>query len=161
MFYIFGFFAVFAAVGMIVVRQPMMSALCLIFNMLCLAGLYALLDAHLIAALQVIVYAGAIMVLVLFVIMILNLREKKGLISKHKVAIQGIGIVLLSFLFISLAASIDTTKIPVVKAATEDFGTVSGVAKVLFTEYLLPFEIASVLLLAAIVGAVILSKSKV
>ena len=160
-FYVFGFFAVFAAVSMIVVKQPVMSALCLILNMLCLAGLFVVQDAHLIGALQVIVYAGAVMVLVLFVIMLLNLREKQGLVSRHKVALQGIGIAVLAIIFTAIASRIDLARIPVTKADSPTFGTVSGVARVLFTEYLLPFEIASVLLLAAIVGAVILSKSKV
>jgi len=161
MFYLFGFLSVFAAVAMIVSKQPVMSALCLIFNMLCLAGLFVLLDAHLIAALQVMVYAGAIMVLVLFVIMMLNLREKRGLITKHKVALQAIGIIFISYILTIAVAGINLTKVPVVKMASDEFGTVAGVARVLFTEFLLPFEIASVLLLAAIVGAVILSKSKV
>ncbi len=159
-FYVFGFIAIFAAVSMIVVKQPVMSALFLIVNMLCLAGLYALLDAHLIAALQVIVYAGAIMVLVLFVIMLLNLREKKGLITRHKVAMQGIGVVIVAFVFVLIAASMDFVSFSQAGAVSAEFGTVAGVAKTLFTDFILPFEIASVLLLVAIIGAVILSKSR-
>jgi len=159
-FYVFGFIAIFAAVSMIVVKQPVMSALFLILNMLCLAGLYALLDAHLIAALQVIVYAGAIMVLVLFVIMLLNLREKKGLITRHKVAMQGIGVVIVAFVFVLIATTMNFGSLSQAGAVSADFGTVAGVAKTLFTNFLLPFEIASVLLLVAIIGAVILSKSR-
>jgi len=159
-FYVFGFIAIFAAVSMIVVKQPVMSALFLILNMLCLAGLYALLDAHLIAALQVIVYAGAIMVLVLFVIMLLNLREKKGLITRHKVAMQGIGVVIVAFVFVLIATTMHFGAFVPAGAASAEFGTVAGVAKTLFTDFLLPFEIASVLLLVAIIGAVILSKSR-
>jgi NADH-quinone oxidoreductase subunit J len=159
-FYVFGFIAIFAAVSMIVVKQPVMSALFLILNMLCLAGLYALLDAHLIAAVQVIVYAGAIMVLVLFVIMLLNLREKKGLITRHKVAMQGIGVVIVSFVFVLIATTMNFDALSPAGTASAEFGTVTGVAKTLFTDFLLPFEIASVLLLVAIIGAVILSKSR-
>ncbi len=161
MFYGFGFFALFAAVGMVMSRQPVMSALLLIVNMFCLAGLYAMLNAHLIAVLQLLVYAGAIMVLVLFVIMLLNLREKQGIISKHQVALQAVGIMALGFFIISVIAKLDPSKLPPSKAIGAGFGTVVVVGRILFTDYILPFEIASVLLLAAIVGAVILAKSKV
>lgn len=161
MFYLFGFGAVFGAVATVTSRKPVMSALFLIVNMLCLAGLYALLEAHLIAVLQIIVYAGAIVVLALFVIMLLNLREKQGLVSRHKIAMQVIGGVIIAVVVASLAAAVDPAALPQVADIGEEFGTVAGVAKLLFTRYILPFEIASVLLLAAIVGAVILSKSKV
>jgi NADH-quinone oxidoreductase subunit J len=160
-FYILGFGAVFGAVATVTSRKPVMSALFLIFNMLCLAGLYAQLDAHLIAVLQVIVYAGAIVVLALFVIMLLNLREKQGLVTRHKIALQVAGGVILAIVVASLAAGVDPAALPLAADGGEEFGTVAGVAKLLFTKYILPFEIASVLLLSAIVGAVILSKSKV
>jgi len=161
MFYILGFGALFAAVAMVVSRQAMMSALFLILNMVCLAGLYAQLDAHLIAALQLIVYAGAIIVLVMFVIMLLNLREKRGLISKHAVAAQLFAIGVLAVVMAKVVSMLDVDKIPVLNKASDGFGSVIEVGKVLFTDYLLPFEIASVLLLAAIVGAVVLAKAKV
>jgi len=161
MFYGFAFFALFAAVGMVMSRQPVMSALLLIVNMFCLAGLYAQLDAHLIAILQLIVYAGAIMVLVLFVIMLLNLREKQGIISKHQVALQAVGIMALGFFIITVVSRLNPAKLPAPKQTDATFGTVAAIGRILFTDYLLPFEIASVLLLAAIVGAVILAKSKV
>lgn len=160
-FYFFGGTAIFAAVGMVVSRQPAMSALFLILNMFCLAGLYAQLDAHLIAALQVLIYAGAIMVLVMFVIMLLNLREKRGVIARHQVVSQVVGIGILAIVMTKVVSLVSVDKIIVVKKSTEDFGGVAAVAETLFTDYLLPFEIASVLLLAAIVGAVILAKSKV
>ena len=160
-FYFFGSLAIFAAVGMVVSRQPAMSAIFLILNMFCLAGLYAQLDAHLIAALQVLVYAGAIMVLVMFVIMLLNLREKKGLIARHQVAGQVVGIAVLTLAMTKVVSLITVDKLPHAKEVVEGFGGVVAIGRILFTDYLLPFEIASVLLLAAIVGAVILAKSKV
>ncbi|MDH5542299.1 MAG: NADH-quinone oxidoreductase subunit J [Nitrospinota bacterium] len=160
-FYIFGFIAVFAAVSVVLARKPVMSALYLILNMLALAAIYVQLNAHLIAALQVIVYAGAIVVLALFVIMLLNLREKQGIVSYHRTAVQAIGIIIVAFVMTSLASAVNSGGLPAAGPESAEFGTVVGVAKVLFTNYLLPFEIASVLLLAAIVGAVILSKSKV
>lgn len=153
--------ALFAAAAMIMVRQPVTSALLLILNMFCLSGLYAMLGAHLIAILQLLVYAGAIMVLVLFVIMLLNLREKKGIVSKHQIALQTAGVAVFGVFMAVIAARLHTSQLPNPKAVTASFGTVGAVGRVLFTDYILPFEIASILLLAAIVGAVILAKSKV
>jgi NADH-quinone oxidoreductase subunit J len=160
-FYGFALLALLSAIAMITSRQPVTSALLLILVMFCLSGIYALLDAHLIAVLQLLVYAGAIMVLVLFVIMLLNLREKKGIISKHEIAVQGIGVAVLGLFMASVVTKINPAKLPVGKAITDTFGTTAGIGRILFTNYLLPFEIASILLLAAIVGAVILAKSKV
>ncbi len=126
MFYIFGFGAVVSALLMVTNKRPVRAAMSLVATMSFVAGLYVLLDAHLIAVLQLIIYAGAIMVLFLFVIMLLNIEEKEGLVE-----------------------------IP------SDFGTTKAVGRMLFTQYLLPFEIASILLLAAIVGAVILAKRRI
>jgi NADH-quinone oxidoreductase subunit J len=161
MFYVFGLLALFAAVAMIMSRQPVTSALLMVLTMFCLSALYALLDAHLMAILQLLVYAGAIMVLVLFVIMLLNLREKKGVISKHQVALQVVGIAALGYFVMLVVSRLNFASLPKQKAVTASFGTVSAVGRILFTDYILPFEIASILLLAAIVGAVILAKSKV
>jgi NADH-quinone oxidoreductase subunit J len=160
-FYGFGFMALFSAIAMIMSRQPVTSALLMVVNMFCLAGLYAQLGAHLIAVLQVMVYAGAIMVLVLFVIMFLNLREKAGIVSKHGVMMQALGIAALSFVITAMVSRLDMAKLPAAKAPAQDFGSVEAIGRVLFTDYLLPFEITSVLLLAAIVGAVVLAKRKV
>jgi NADH-quinone oxidoreductase subunit J len=161
MFYGFGLLALFAGVAMITSRQPVTSALLMILNMFCLAALYALLDAHLIAILQLLVYAGAIMVLVLFVIMLLNLREKKGIISKHQASLQVVGVAAFGFFVMTIVSRLNAAALPKAKAVSAQFGTVSAVGRILFTDYVLPFEIASVLLLAAIVGAVMLAKSKV
>jgi len=126
-FYFFGSLAIFAAVGMVVSRQPAMSAIFLILNMFCLAGLYAQLSAHLIAALQVLVYAGAIMVLVMFVIMLLNLREKKGIIARHQMAGQVVGIAALTFVMTKIVSLVSADKIPAAKEASEGFGGVAAV----------------------------------
>lgn len=160
-FYSFGFLALFSAVAMVMSRQPVVSALLMVLNMFCLAALYGQLDAHLIAVLQVLVYAGAIMVLVLFVIMLLNLREKQGILSKHEIAAQAIGIAALGAVIIAAVSVVDVARLPQAKSPGADFGTVAAIGRILFTDYLLPFEAASVLLLAAIVGAVMLAKSKV
>jgi len=162
MFYIFGFGAVVSALLMVTNRRPVRAAMSLVATMSFLAGLYVLLDAHLIAVLQLIVYAGAIMVLFLFVIMLLNIEEKEGLLGVNTILLRFMGMLVVGLLFVSmvslfkgggsLLASVDIAN---------DFGTTKAVGKLLFTEYLLPFEIASVLLLAAIVGAVILAKRRI
>jgi NADH-quinone oxidoreductase subunit J len=162
MFSILSFGAVVSALLMVTNKKPVSAAMNLIFTMFCLAGIYVLLDAHLIAVLQIIVYAGAIMVLFLFVIMLLNIQEKEGKLEGSKIALQFLSIVVVGFIFIWIAnlAKVDST--PVQPAdVVNAFGTVRSVGRLLFTDFLLPFEIASVLLLAAIVGAVILAKRRI
>jgi NADH-quinone oxidoreductase subunit J len=162
MFSILGVGAVVSALIMVTSRKPVTAAMSLIVTMLCLAGLYVLLEAHLIAALQIIVYAGAIMVLFLFVIMLLNLQEKEGRLAGQAILVQLVAVLLVGLLFLSM---VNVDKLDGSLSALGDvaaqFGTTKAVGMMLFTEYLLPFEIASVLLLAAIVGAVILAKRRI
>ncbi len=148
--------------GVLVVFQihPLRSALWLIVNFFAIAGIYLLAHAEFIAAIQVIVYAGAIMVLFLFVIMLLNLRQPEepgpaaGLGQKMTaVALAGLAAVALIYGF-------SQAKVPLAKETAVSLGNTESIAKSLFTDYLLPFEVTSVLLLVAIVGAVVLSKSK-
>lgn len=152
--------SVIFGVVMIAAKKPVSSAISLIGIMFCLAVFYALLNAHLIAALQILVYAGAIMVLFLFVIMLLNLREKEGIASTHRTTLQFVSVGVLCALLIPFMLTINMPG-PVLDAeATKIFGTTAGVGRLLYTDFLLPFEIASVLLLAALVGAVALTKLK-
>ena len=162
MFYIFGLGAVLSATLMVTNIKPVTAAMNLIMTMFCLAGTYVLLDAHLIAALQIIVYAGAIMVLFLFVILLLNVHEKEGETSRRKVMMQFASIAVVGTLFIVMAklAVVDPALVKIGETVYP-FGTTKAVGKLLFTDFLLPFEIASFLLLAAIVGAVILAKRRV
>jgi NADH-quinone oxidoreductase subunit J len=162
MFYIFGISAVVSSLLMVTNRKPVSVAMYLILTMFCLAGIYVLLDAHLIAVLQIIVYAGAIMVLFLFVIMLLNIEEKEGKTATNRILFQFLGILAVGSVFV-LAAGLARINPAVVSTAgaISEFGTVKSVGKLLFTEFLLPFEIASMLLLAAIVGAVILAKRRI
>lgn len=157
LFYLFATLSIAFGLMMILARQAVYSAICLVGVMFCLAGLFAMLSAHLIAALQILVYAGAVMVLFIFVIMLLNLREKAGLRSMGDMAGQLIVVFVLCVLFVPLVASYDP---PTAVKLAEDFGTTAGVGTLLFTDYILPFEIASVLLLAALVGAVALAKTR-
>jgi len=162
MFYILGFGAVVSALLLVTNKRPVRAAMSLIATMSFLAGLYVLLDAHLIAALQLIVYAGAIMVLFLFVIMLLNLEEKEGRLAGTALLLQLIAVVVVGLVFVLMVSVVKLSSpvLPFGQAAAQ-FGTTKAVGRMLFTEYLLPFEIASVLLLAAIVGAVILAKRKI
>ena len=147
--------AVAGAVNLILQRHPIHSALSLIVVMASLAGLYLLLEAEFIAAIQIIVYAGAIMVLFVFVIMLLNagLEERTHL---SRVATYA-GVPLAAFLLVELAyrvarASSTMTAQPLQENATK------GLAMLLFRDFVFPFELTSILILIAILGALVLAK---
>ena len=162
MFYFFSAGAIISALVMVTQKMPVRAAMSLIATMSFVAGLYVLLDAHLIAVLQLIVYAGAIMVLFLFVIMLLNVDQKEGQSAKNAVLLQFIAIMVVG---ITLVTAVSLFKGDSVLSAfgevADQFGTTKAVGMLLFTNFLLPFEIASILLLAAIVGAVILAKRRI
>lgn len=155
--------AAFSSVMMILQRSPVNSALYLILNFFCLGGLYLTLNAQFIAMVQVLVYAGAIMVLFLFVIMLLNLGDDKRLrehLGIRTYAGFGLSIgLVVELLYIFAFRSGESFNQQSANAA--EMGTVEYVGKVLFTKFLFPFEVTSLLLLAAIVGAVILAKKKI
>ncbi len=161
-FFVLAAVAAFAAVMVILQRNPVNSALYLILNFFCLSGLYLTLNAQFIAMVQVLVYAGAIMVLFLFVIMLLNLGDDKRLREHLGVRTYlGIGFsvgLVLELLYIFVYQS-GNTMIEQSSNSVE-IGTVEYIGKVLFSKFIFPFEITSLLLLAAIVGAVILAKKK-
>ena len=152
--------AIASAVLMITRRSPVMSALYLVFNFFVIAVLYLLLRAQFIAIIQITVYAGAIMVLFLFVIMLLNLGEdnlvKWRLTSAKSIAaFLGIAMLVEILYFVTYFTSRSG-----ISPKAESMGTVESIGKVLFRDYLFPFEITSLLLLAAIVGAILLAKKK-
>jgi NADH-quinone oxidoreductase subunit J len=164
-YWAFAGFAVIAAAMCITRRNPLASALWLVQTLFSLAVLYTILDAPFIGVLQVLVYAGAIMVLFLFVIMLLNLGRStgdlKGLLAAGVAALLGAG-VLLALRPIAHAAPPDAITLPpdAIAALQQRQGVVGAVAGPLFDTYLVPFEITSLLLLAAVVGAVVLAKRK-
>ncbi len=162
MFYVFGIGAVISALLMVTQKMPVRAAMSLIATMSFVAGLYVLLDAHLIAVLQLIVYAGAIMVLFLFVIMLLNVDQKEGQTARNAVLYQFIAILVVGMTMVTAVGlfKIDGSLFAFADAGGQ-FGTTRAVGTLLFTNYALPFEIASLLLLAAIVGAVILAKRRI
>lgn len=151
-----------SALSVILQRSPIRSALSLVVTLFLLAVLFLFLDAQLLAALQIIVYAGAVMVLFLFVIMLLNLQEDRP--AMVKVALRGAVAFVASLFLLALVrffvgdGSGGTGGMSAAVAA--DFGSAEGVAELLFTKFLLAFEVTGVLLLVAIVGAVVLAKRK-
>ena len=163
------FFLVVAAVAVIssllvvTCKNPINSALSLVMTFFCLATLYVTLDAPFMAAIQVIVYAGAIMVLIIFVIMLLNVRAETGKRSAHAVlAGSAIGLfVLFQTVWFLMKGSLTGAQGTIDKATIVSVGHTELIGTAMFTEFLLPFEITSILLLAAIVGAVILAKKKI
>ena len=165
-FWIFGVIAMGSALLCITRRNPVACALWLVVTLFALAAMYVMLDAQFIAALQVLVYAGAIMVLFLFVIMLLNLgrpgpTDIKGPLGMLLAAVLAVGL-LFQLRVLGGAQALPPTAIQLppgtIAGIQAQQGIVGSVAGPLFDTYLIPFEIASVLLLAAIVGAVVLAK---
>ena len=161
LFWAFGSLAAGLALLVIVLRNPIHCAVALVGNLFCIAALFAMLDAHFLAAIQVLVYAGAILVLFLFVIMLLNLNQDE-LGSPRQTAAKIAGSILLAWVGFKLV-----TKMAGVEGAgsgfpepPETYGTIELVGRLIFGQYLLPFEVASVLLLAAILGAVAIAKKR-
>ena len=161
-FYFLAIVSVGSALMVITHRNPVIAALYLILNFFCLAGLYLTLHAQFIAVIHILVYAGAIMVLFLFVIMLLNLGDEEKLaekISVRKILAVGLSVgVLMEIL--SIIGVGNTLLPPGDLNKGIDIGTVEFIGRQLYTSYLLPFEVTSILLLAAIVGAIVLAKKK-
>lgn len=157
LFTVFAVVSVLGAAGLILSRHPMNGAMSLVVTMISLAGLFGLLSAKLIFVLQLIVYAGAIMSLMLFIIMFLNIQNEDLPEEPGRFYYLLGGIVVLipvaSFL-IKVVKSLPGVEASIVG---NGFGGVKEVGLVLFQDWLLPFEIVSILLLVALVGAVVLA----
>ncbi len=162
-FYPLAGFCVALALGVIFNKSPVGSAISLIGMMLGLAGIFVLQQAHFIAIVQIIIYAGAIMVLFMFVIMLLNLKqgEDEDWASRDKnlplsvlTGFLAVGI-LYKITMVLFSVDMDTPA-----SLPDSFGTVAVIGETLFTDFVLPFEVASILLLTAMVGAVVLAKTK-
>ncbi len=160
LFFIFAILCIGGAINLLVSRQPINSALSLIVVMISLAVLYLLLGAEFLAAAQVIVYSGAIMVLFTFVIMLLNASEEDRSRNRVKVAYSagfpGVAalLCLLSFVFLHERMHLGVTRLG------DQIVTTTALSSVLFRDLLLPFEVTSVLILIAILGAVALARKE-
>ncbi len=147
-----------AALMVVIHRNPVYSALGLVSTLFLLAMLFIGLDAHLVAALQIIVYAGAIVVLFLFVIMLLNLQvEPRSTGGPLAVGVAAIGGLALAGGVLATLQRVPPAAVPTVDAG---FGGTAPLGERLFTVFLLPFELTSILLLVAIVGAVVIGKKR-
>ncbi|MFQ5569582.1 MAG: NADH-quinone oxidoreductase subunit J [Rhodothermales bacterium] len=160
LFFFLALVAIAAALGMLLSRNPVSSALWLILNLFCIAGLYLTLNAQFIGVIQVLVYAGAIMVLFLFVIMLLNLAALPRLhsIDWKRVLAFILGMAVLAQLVYIVALGLDALPEPVAMEQAAQAGTATEIATDLFTRYALAFEMIGVLLLVATIGAVMLAQ---
>lgn len=162
MFFLLATIAVAAGLGMLIARNPVSSALWLVLNLFCIAGLYLTLNASFIGVIQILIYAGAIMVLFLFVIMLLNLSALPELEQIDWARLGGffIGLVLLSQLLYVVALEFEWGMEPVGTETAAEVGSASTLGQILFTRYALHLEVAGILLLAATVGAVLLAQRR-
>ncbi|MFZ0595299.1 MAG: NADH-quinone oxidoreductase subunit J [Bryobacteraceae bacterium] len=161
LFFIFAIFSVVCGLNLVLQKHPISSALSLIGVMGSLAVLYLLLGAEFLAAAQLIVYAGAIMVLFVFVIMLLNAGAEKPSDKSWFAQIAGLPLLLAFVVMMGFVITAFLRPLRVVHFGSWVGGSALGIGRVLFTQYLLPFEVTSVLILIAIVGAIVLARKEI
>lgn len=158
LFWILSVIALFSAVMVITSKNPVYSVLWLIITFFSISGHYILLNAQFLAIVNIIVYAGAIMVLFLFVIMLMNLTKdtepQKSKWLKLAGAVAG------GCLLLVLVSALRHTETQMTQMVTGDIGLIENLGKVLFNDYIVPFEISSILFLSAMVGAVVIGKKE-
>ena len=167
-FYLFGLIALVSAIVFVTRKSPVAAALWLVMVMFALAALYVMLGAEFVGMMQILVYAGAIMVVFLFVVMLLNLGHPSELNDIRgkwgRVAAGLVGLALVAELLALSRSSVNTNLVlpaaPAGDIAQGTAGIIGPIAGPLFKEYLLAFELTSVLLLVAIIGAVVLAKKR-
>ena len=156
LFWTLSIIALFSAVMVVTSKNPVYSVLWLIITFFTISGHYILLNAQFLAIVNIIVYAGAIMVLFLFVIMLMNLNKdtepQKNKWLKLAGAVAG------GSLLLVMVAALRNTERQMTELGSGDIGLIQNLGKVLFTEFVVPFEIASILFLSAMVGAVVIGK---
>ncbi len=158
LFVLLALLTVAASLVVVLHRNPVYSALGLVATLFMLAVLFVGLDAHLVAALQIIVYAGAIVVLFLFVIMLLNLQVEPRTLAPAPLVVTGA--VLGGALGVAALGVLGRDPLPLAAVVGPGYGGAEALAERLFTAYIVPFELTSVLLLVAIIGAVVLGKKR-
>lgn len=159
-FYILAFIAIVSSLFMITRNNPVHSALWMLLTFFAVAGIFVQLDAEFVAAIQVLVYAGAILVLYLFVVMLLNPKSHGFIKIPFRYAIGVVAAVVIVFqVLMTLKSSEVIGRLGwVTPQLAQELGNVKMFGKELFTTYLVPFEIASILLLVAMIGAIVLAK---
>jgi len=158
LFFLLAFVCVISVLGMIISKNQAYNALFLILAFACTGGLFALLGAPFIATVQIIIYAGAIMILFVFVIMMINVREGLPPEKKKWTVYLSIGVAVV--FLVELFFAVKGTLVPLGTAPVEHAATPANLGRILFTQYLYPFEITSLLIIVAIVGAIVLVKKK-
>lgn len=156
LFYLFAFLTLGCALGVLLSRNPVTSAMFLVSTIVSMAGLFVLLEAYFLAAVQIIVYAGAVMVLFVFVIMLLDLKQEQA----RRRSLPGLagGVVSVGVLAVIMANTFWKSNTGMSHLSANFPGDTESLGKLLFSNYVLPFEILSLLLLVAMVGAILLSK---
>ena len=158
LFWVLSAIAVGCALGVILSRNPVNSVMFLIVTFFAISGHYVLMNAQFLAIVNVIVYAGAIMVLFLFVIMLMNLNAdvepQKGQL------VQLAGVISGGVFFLVILAAIKSARPEIMDKTSSDIGLITNLGKVLFTKYVLPFEISIVLFLSAMIGAIVIGKKE-
>ncbi|PIE19457.1 MAG: NADH-quinone oxidoreductase subunit J [Proteobacteria bacterium] len=158
-FYIFGALTLFGAIMTVTRRNAVSAALFLVLTLFCTAGIYLSLHATFLAAIQVLVYAGAIMVLFIFVVMSVGKPEDQDVQLMRGWPVKALGIIAIGALVWRVAGVVGDAKLVAMPGkVAERYGAVGSMGKLLFTDYLFPFEAISILLLVAIVGAVMISR---
>jgi NADH-quinone oxidoreductase subunit J len=162
LFFALAITALAAGIGMLWSKSPINSALWLVLNLFCIAGLYLTLNAQFIAVIQILVYAGAIMVLFLFVVMLLNLSAAPVINRVTIARLFGFFLTMgvLALLTYTVAAGLGVLPEGLSPETAAAVGSPVSIGRVLFTQFVMPFEIIGILLLAATIGAVIIAKRK-
>ena len=159
LFILFAIAAVSGAVSVVMQRQPLYSVLSLVVTLISLAAVYVTLQAQFIAAIQIIVYAGAIMVLFVFVIMLLNVKRGDAP-DRHRLLrwlAAPVAVVLIGEV-VTVVRHFNTDNLAHIDSVTQKMGNTNSIGMSLFTTYSLPFEVTSILILMALVGAVVLAR---
>lgn len=154
------FFAITGAIAMLVYKSPMYSALGLLITMLSVAGMFALLNATLLFMVQIIVYAGAIMALILFILMFLNIKEEDLPKEPRKYQLIALGAILMIPLNILVLKAVSSLENKELLPLDGDFGDIKPVGLELYNNWIIAFELISILLLIALIGSVVLAKRR-
>lgn len=158
LFWVLSVIAISCALGVILSRNPVNSVLFLIATFFAISGHYILLNAQFLAVVNIIVYAGAIMVLFLFVIMLMNLNADVE--PQKSKLVQLAGVISGGILFLVVLAALRTTSVTMLEGKATEIGLIKNLGKTLFTQFVLPFEISSVLFLSAMIGAIVIGKKE-
>lgn len=161
-FYVLAAIAIVASIFVVTRRNPVAQAMNLILTLLSLAGIFALLQAHFVAAIQILVYAGAILVVFIFVIMLLNLSDEE-IGPARPTIVKGLAVLLVASMIWAAAerCADDMLALPNAVLDGETYGTLRSVGMLIYRDYLLAFELTSLFILIGIVGAILLASRKV